>query len=75
MRVIVIATRFDDMPARQVEKEVKPIVIPDILDRKDKVPPELKPAPTPEPILTPPTIQQPQEEDPFDTIFKIFNSK
>ena len=75
MRVIVIATRFDDRPARPVEREVKPVAVPEIFEKKASIPPELKPAPTPEPILTPPAIQQPQEEDPFDTIFKIFNSK
>ena len=75
MRVIVIATRFDDRPARPIEREVKPVVIPEVIEKKASIPPELKPAPTPEPILTPPVIQQPQEEDPFDTIFKIFNSK
>ena len=73
MRVIVIATRFDDKPARPVEKEIKPVAVPETVEKKEKIIPEQKPvaeqAPPPPPILPQ------QEEDPFDTIFKIFNSK
>jgi len=72
MRVIVIATRFSDMPARPVEKEVKPVIIPETVEKKEKIIPEVKPVVAE--IAPPPVIQQ-QEEDPFDTIFKIFNSK
>ena len=75
MRVIVIATRFDDRPARPVEREVKPIgVIPEVMEKKEKiqVQQELKPVAEPAPA---PAAIPPQEEDPFDTIFKIFNSK
>jgi cell division protein FtsZ len=67
MRVTVIATRFDDKP--------RPAGLPSPLGDKmpgaglfteavEKKEAETKPAPEP-----------PQEEDPFDTIFKIFNSK
>ena len=72
MRVIVIATRFGDKPAKPVEKEQKPVTVPETIEKKEKAVPEIKPIP--EPVAPPPVIPQ-QEEDPFDTIFKIFNSK
>ena len=75
MRVIVIATRFSDMPARPVEKEVKPVIIPETVEKKEKITPEVKPVVVETAPPPPPPVIPQQEEDPFDTIFKIFNSK
>lgn len=68
MRVTVIATRFDEK-----QRGITPPAVPEkplpsgglfteAVEKKEAQ--EAKPAPEP-----------PQEEDPFDTIFKIFNSK
>ena len=66
IRVVVIATRFEDKPVVPVGKEKKPDVFFDGTIKRD-----VPPMPTPEPPPPPPPV----EEDPFDTIFKIFNSK
>ena len=66
IRVVVIATRFDDRPMATRNKDKKPDTPFDIPDRKETAP-ITQPDPTPPP--------PPVEEDPFDTIFKIFNSK
>ena len=66
IRVIVIATRFDDKPSTPLSKEKKPDVLFDVSEKID-----LGLKPVVEPVPPPP----PPEEDPFDTIFKIFNSK
>ena len=63
IRVVVIATRFDDRMAQTSGKEKKQDIFTGAIDTKIVVP---KPPPEPPP---------PPEEDPFDTIFKIFNSK
>jgi len=73
IRVTVIATRFDEKPTAKIP------------DRKNGLFTEAssKPAPTPvaeaaEPAPAPapaPAAPAAEEEDPFDTIFKIFNSK
>ena len=67
IRVVVIATRFDDKPVVARGKERK--IDPSFFDVPEKR--EVMPAPIPEAPPPPP----PPEEDPFDTIFKIFNSK
>jgi cell division protein FtsZ len=67
IRVIVIATRFEEKMAAQVVKEKKSDIFFDGTIKRD-----VQPAPAPEP---PPPPPPPVEEDPFDTIFKIFNSK
>ena len=68
IRVIVIATRFDDKPIRSIDKDIKDIRAAASTEKR---------APEPKSILDipPPPPPPPQEEDPFDTIFKIFNSK
>ena len=69
IRVTVIATRFDE--AYLSESDSK-LYVPagglytGAVEKKEKE--EAKPEPAPEP-------EPPAEEDPFDTIFKIFNSK
>jgi cell division protein FtsZ len=66
IRVTVIATRFDDKPrggpaaASTVETKPGAGLFTEAVEKKEA---EVKPA------------EPPQEEDPFDTIFKIFNSK
>jgi len=86
IRVVVIATRFDDIPTSSsslgttsshvytdsfVSKKVD-----EALSRETAAaPPAQTPAPPPEPPPPPPPPEPPVEEDPFDTIFKIFNSK
>jgi cell division protein FtsZ len=67
MRVTIIATRFDEKPralsqVQAVDKPTPPGLFTEAVEKKEAR--ETKPAPEP-----------PQEEDPFDTIFKIFNSK
>jgi len=65
IRVVVIATRFDDKPVMSRGKEKKPEPFFDVPEKKEAAPlPIVEPEPLP-----------PPEEDPFDTIFKIFNSK
>ena len=74
IRVIVIATRFEDATPEPSAKPKQTLFngMPESR-AKDAAPrQEAEPAPTPAPAPTPPP---PQEEDPFDTIFKIFNSK
>ena len=66
IRVVVIATRFDDRPVASRTKDKKPESLFDIPEKK-----ETAPMPIAEAVPPPP----PPEEDPFDTIFKIFNSK
>ena len=71
IRVVVIATRFDDSvtvaPAVQTTKQG---IFSEFTERKTPQPAAAPPSE--EPVAAPPP---PQEEDPFDTIFKIFNSK
>ena len=73
IRVIVIATRFDDVSTNESGK-MKQTLFTGMQDirLKDPVP---KIEEEPEPPPPPPPPPPPQEEDPFDTIFKIFNSK
>jgi cell division protein FtsZ len=73
IRVIVIATRFDDRPARPADIENKTAMLPEKFEKKER-------APEPRSILDmapppPPPPPPPPEDDPFDQIFKIFNSK
>jgi len=70
IRVVVIATRFEDRPVTQRGKEKKADNIFEAVERVESVP--MPVAPPPEPVPPPPP---PPEEDPFETIFKIFNSK
>jgi cell division protein FtsZ len=66
IRITVIATRFDDKP-RAITQGTGSDKLPGaglFTEAVEKKEAETKPAPEP-----------PQEEDPFDTIFKIFNSK
>ena len=69
IRVVVIATRFDDRPIGQRGKDKKPEGFFDTAEKAEPItePVVREPAPPPPP--------PPPEEDPFDTIFKIFNSK
>jgi len=80
IRVVVIATRFDSMPATIADTEVASVKSPSMftdsyISQKvddaigSEVEVEVAPAAPPPP--PPPAA----EEDPFDTIFKIFNSK
>ena len=75
IRVIVIATRFDDATKDESGKEKQVLFtgMPENRSREvaPKIPQEEPPPPPPPPQTPPP----PAEEDPFDTIFKIFNSK
>lgn len=67
IRVTVIATRFDDKPpaaAGEEKKEEAPRLYSNPPERRREA------APTP-----PPAQEQSGDEDPFDTIYKIFNSK
>jgi len=68
IRVVVIATRFDDRVVANL-KDKKPDIFAGHSQMETKF---VAPRPAPEP---PPPPPPPQEEDPFDTIFKIFNSK
>ena len=72
IRVVVIATRFDDIPTVIDGKDRQTLFsgMPESRYRDTSPKPDAEAAPPP-----PPSPQQPQEEDPFDTIFKIFNSK
>jgi cell division protein FtsZ len=79
IRVVVIATRFDDAPTITNSVGTMSTINPQMLsdayitkkvDDALKAEPEI-PAPPPPPPPPPPPV----EEDPFDTIFKIFNSK
>jgi cell division GTPase FtsZ len=77
IRVIVIATRFDDKPTASFTKpnekaERKPGLYTEASEKAEKKEVSPSPAPTPAPAKEP---EKEQEEDPFDTIFKIFNSK
>ena len=67
IRVTVIATRFEDKPAAfktatATERSAPVGLFTEAVEKKEAQ----EPKPAPEPA---------QEEDPFDTIFKIFNSK
>ena len=83
IRVVVIATRFEGQP--RISEEAPSIrSVPAISDAyvAKRVDEALKSEPAPivqvqaqEPPLPPPVSEPPAEEDPFDTIFKIFNSK
>ena len=64
IRVTVIATRFDDRPALSDEGNQGLFSEASEKQEKEKGAEEQEPSPEP-----------PEEEDPFDTIFKIFNSK
>jgi len=69
IRVVVIATRFDDRPASSVPTMTRaPDVYSEMPINRDL---DAAIRAAVEPNLPPP----PPEEDPFDTIFKIFNSK
>ncbi|UOO36947.1 cell division protein FtsZ [Oscillospiraceae bacterium CM] len=70
IRVTVIATRFDE---KQPERAVAPVSVfdktaqtPGLFTEASEKKEAVEPKPAPEPVV---------EEDPFDTIFKIFNSK
>jgi len=70
IRVIVIATRFDEVTRDESGKE-KQVLFTGMPESRMR-----DPAPKPvEEEAPPPPPPPPQEEDPFDTIFKIFNSK
>ena len=69
IRVVVIATRFDDRPSGQRGKDKKPEGFFDTVEKAEPIAETVVRAPAPPPPPPPP------EEDPFDTIFKIFNSK
>jgi len=87
IRVVVIATRFDDVPkmssppASTSSNVFTDSFITKRVDdalKSDPLPVSTIPAPQvpiPEPAPPPPPPPPPAEEDPFDTIFKIFNSK
>ena len=66
IRVVVIATRFDDRAVTPPVKTKAPELIFEAAEKKEEAPKAAEEPPPPPP---------PQEEDPFDTIFKIFNSK
>jgi len=72
IRVVVIATRFDDktpsavVPEAGFDKKFAAYTAPYSGAETDTARPPAEPAPPPPP---------PPEEDPFDTIFRIFNSK
>jgi len=89
IRVVVIATRFDDGPipykppstlssdisdnyvAHRVNQALRPEPVDALQDSSQSEAPKAPPA-----APAPPTAPEaPSEEDPFDTIFKIFNSK
>ena len=71
IRVVVIATRFDDSTAAaSTTQNSKQGMFSEFTEKKTQSPLSSQ---TPEP--TPPPPPPSQEEDPFDTIFKIFNSK
>ncbi|MCL2221032.1 MAG: cell division protein FtsZ [Oscillospiraceae bacterium] len=81
IRVVVIATRFDSMPATIADTEAVGVKAPSMftdayvsqkVDNALSAEPEAEAAPPPPPPPPPPPAA---EEDPFDTIFKIFNSK
>ena len=68
IRVVVIATRFDDKPSTtRTLKDKKPEAFFDTPEKKEVF--------TKPPVLEPEPLPPPDEEDPFDKIFKIFNSK
>ena len=80
MRVVVIATRFDETPIRQAMAGIQQIAkasgAPPVKERSPETMPAAEhqaPPPAAPPPPPPPPVQE--EEDPFDTIFKIFNSK
>ena len=79
MRVIVIATRFEDAPTHQIMKDIKQISAvsgtPAKREREVESRPVFEMPVSPPQPPPPPPPPPPQEEDPFDTIFKIFNSK
>lgn len=65
IRVTVIATRFDDKPSSMPAKESKPGLFTEAAEKKEAA------AETPAPSGD----QSGSKDDPFDEIFKIFNSK
>ncbi len=80
IRVTVIATRFDEKPANKKVEPAKrrPMGMYSEASAKKTVAPA--PAPVVEPLNSvvapePKAPEKADEEDPFDTIFKIFNSK
>ena len=84
MRVVVIATRFDESPAFQaitgIQKIAKAAPAPPVKERAFETKTAVETAaPAPAPVASPPPPPPPapviEEEDPFDTIFRIFNSK
>jgi len=81
IRVVVIATRFDDRPAAVVGRDNRQVLFTGMPERNvvretpHQQVVETSPPPPPQQQQPPPPPPPPQEEDPFDTIFKIFNSK
>ena len=75
IRVIVIATRFDDANGGDVEREAPSLFTGMPENRYREAPPAAPPVVPEPPPPPPPPPPEPPEEDPFDTIFKIFNSK
>ena len=82
IRVVVIATRFEDRPAQQRGKEKKPES--SVFEEPEAIEAAVTAAvahPAPQPVAPPPVMPDPTppppppEEDPFETIFRIFNSK
>ena len=72
MRVIVIATRFTDA---KVETAPRPITFSNLPDTRPRTNPIAENKVEAEEPIPDPEELTPTEEDPFDTIFKIFNSK
>jgi len=88
LSVVIVATKFGKVDAinevpskKEPKKETSYFGGPAKLDKPVTPAPALAPAPEPEPVRqpepqpAPDPATPPQEEDPFDTIFKIFNSK
>ncbi|MCL2249772.1 MAG: cell division protein FtsZ [Oscillospiraceae bacterium] len=79
IRVVVIATRFDEMPSTIADTDTVGVKAPSMFTDSyisKKVDTALASEPLVEAAPEPPPPPPPaEEEDPFDTIFKIFNSK
>ncbi|MDR1590314.1 MAG: cell division protein FtsZ [Oscillospiraceae bacterium] len=78
IRVTVIATRFDDKPQTGQKQTQRSGLFSDAVTRASESPASSDAAETPAApvdVSPPPAPPAPPEEDPFDTIFKIFNSK
>ncbi|MDR2356824.1 MAG: cell division protein FtsZ [Oscillospiraceae bacterium] len=82
IRVTVIATRFDEKPQIAQKQTMRSGLFSDAVTRASESSAETHTAPAvpepqqPEAVSAPsPQPAPPPEEDPFDTIFKIFNSK